>query len=82
MRSGHRLDGQPMLPPMPWQDYASFNDEDMFAIAAYLQSIPRIPHQVPDKLPPAQQPTGSFLTFPAPSAWDLRPAAADSAKKK
>jgi cytochrome c553 len=70
LKSGKRLDGKPMLPPMPWQNIANLSDADMHALVAYLQSLPPVAHQVPEALPPGQTPTGSVLTFPAPSAWD------------
>jgi mono/diheme cytochrome c family protein len=80
-RAGKRLDGQPMMPPMPWQDYNAFTDDELGAIAAYLLSLRPITHQVPDRLPPGQAPTGSFLTLPAPSAWDT-PTEADTNYRK
>ena len=70
LRTGQRPDGSVLLPPMPYQDFAIMTDNDAYAIAAYLKSIPPIQHKVPDRVPPGQEPTGSFLTFPAPSAWD------------
>jgi mono/diheme cytochrome c family protein len=70
LRGGKRLDGNPMLPPMPWQDLAACTDEELTAIAEYLLSLPAVVHVVPDRIPPGVTPTGSFLTFPAPSAWD------------
>jgi mono/diheme cytochrome c family protein len=70
LKSGKRLDGKPMLPPMPWQSIATLSDADMHALVAYLQSLPPVAHQVPDALPPGQAPTGPALTIPAPSAWD------------
>ena len=70
MKGGTRLDGSPMLPPMPWQDFTAYGDEDLHALAAYMLSLPPVSHAVPDRLPPGKAPTGSVLTFPAPSAWD------------
>jgi mono/diheme cytochrome c family protein len=70
IKSGKRLDGQPMLPPMPWQNLLALSDEDLNALAEYLESLPPISHAVPERLPPGKAPSGSFLTFPAPSAWD------------
>src|SRR5262245_16069743 len=70
IKGGRRLDGSPMLPPMPWMNYATFSDADLHAIAAYLKSLPPVKHAVPDRVSPDKQPTGSFVTFPAPSAWD------------
>lgn len=70
LRGGKRLDGTPMLPPMPWQDLTPYTDGDLTALAEYLLSLPAISHAVPDRLPPGKTPTGSFLTLPPPSAWD------------
>jgi mono/diheme cytochrome c family protein len=81
IKGGHRLDGTPMLPPMPWQSYTAFDDSDLLAIATYLLSLPPVAHNVPDRVPPGQKATGSFLTFPAPSAWDVPQAAPDSSAK-
>jgi mono/diheme cytochrome c family protein len=85
LRGGKRLDGSPLLPPMPWQNLASMDDQDLMAIATYLESLPAVKHAVPDRVPPGERPTGSFLTFPAPSAWDAprgAPAGTDSSAKR
>ena len=84
LKSGRRLDGAPMLPPMPWQNLSSYTDNELHAIAAFLLSLKPISHKVPDKLAPGTPPTGSFVVFPAPSAWDAprtAPASADTTKK-
>jgi mono/diheme cytochrome c family protein len=39
--------GRPILPPMPWQDYATLTDGDLAAVFAYLRSIPPIHNRVP-----------------------------------
>ena len=83
MKSGRRLDGSPMLPPMPWQTYVAYSDADLRAIATYLMSLPAVKHEVPGRVLPGMQPTGSFLTFPAPPAWDVpRPAEAAPRDKR
>ena len=84
IRGGHRLDGKPLLPPMPWQDLLPYSDEDLTAIASYLKSLPPIKHKVPDALPPGQMPTaGAFISFPAPPAWDAaHTASGDTTAKK
>jgi mono/diheme cytochrome c family protein len=69
-RTGHRPDGTPLLPPMPWPAYAFLTDEDAYSISAYLKSIPPIDHKAPDRLPPGTKPTGPVLSFPPPPAWD------------
>jgi hypothetical protein len=54
MRTGrHQGDGRPLLPPMPWFNYAGMTDDDLKAVFAYLRSIPPIKNTVPDpKVPP------------------------------
>ena len=72
IRTGHRPDQTPLLPPMPWQMYAHLTDEDAYALAAYLKSLPPIVHKVPDVIPPGQPVTGAVLVFPPPPEWDAR----------
>jgi hypothetical protein len=53
IRTGRHLGrGRTILPPMPIPMYKHFTDADLEAIFAYLQSIPAIPNQVPEPLPP------------------------------
>ena len=40
-------DGRTILPPMPWFNITSLDDEDIVAIFAYLRSIPPIVNAVP-----------------------------------
>jgi len=44
--------GRPILPPMPWFNFARLTDTDLKAIFAYLKSLPPIHNQVPDPVPP------------------------------
>lgn len=54
MRLGKHLGvGREILPPMPIPAYRNFNDADLDAIFAYLQSIPAVKNRVPAPLPPA-----------------------------
>ena len=54
MRSGkHMGAGRPILPPMPWFNYAKASDEDLGAIFAYLKSLKPIENMVPPPIPPA-----------------------------
>jgi len=54
MRTGKHLGvGREILPPMPIPAYKHFNDADLAAIFAYLQSIPAVKNRVPAPLPPA-----------------------------
>jgi mono/diheme cytochrome c family protein len=53
MRSGKHLgNGRHILPPMPWEALAQFNDDDLKDIFAYLQSIPPIKNKVPNPIIP------------------------------
>jgi hypothetical protein len=62
IRTGKHM-GQPtsrdILPPMPWQSFRNFNDDDLKAVYAYLKSIPPIKNRVPDPIPPAGPPPGA-----------------------
>lgn len=43
------IDGsRPLLPPMPWQNFANLSDEDIEAIFAYLRSIKPVNNLVPN----------------------------------
>jgi len=53
MRTGRHLGvGRPVLPPMPIPAYRHFNDADLAAIFAYLQTVPAVRDRVPQPLPP------------------------------
>ncbi len=58
MRTGkHAGAGRPILPPMPWFNYARMSDDDLRALFAYLQSLPPITNAVPPPAPPVQTQT-------------------------
>lgn len=83
LRTGQRADGSPVLPPMPWPNYSRMADEDAYAIAAYLKSLPAVSHHVPDRKPPGTKPATSDFILPTPSPWDApKPAATDSTAAK
>lgn len=44
--------GRPLLPPMPWQNFAQLTDEDLKSIYAYLRTIKPINNPVPLPVPP------------------------------
>ncbi|WP_075220806.1 c-type cytochrome [Acuticoccus yangtzensis] len=60
IRSGKRPDGRILAPAMPFANYAHLTDGDAAALAAYLQSLEPVDHQVP---PPA----GPGVDTPAPA---------------
>ena len=72
IREGRRPDGSPLLPPMPWTMFAHFTDDEVYAIAAYLKSVPAVAHEMPKQLPPGTAPPGPALVFPGPPAWDAQ----------
>jgi mono/diheme cytochrome c family protein len=39
--------GRPLLPPMPWPNYAKMTDDDLKAMFAFLRTIPAIRNAVP-----------------------------------
>ena len=41
---------RPILPPMPWFNYAKMSDDDLRAVFAYLRSIKPVHNQVPDAI--------------------------------
>ena len=44
--------GRMLLPPMPWQNFASYTDAEVHAIFAYLKSIKPVKNYVPAPIPP------------------------------
>ena len=46
----HMGTSRPILPPMPWQVFRNYNDDDLKAIFAYLKSIPPVTNHVPDPI--------------------------------
>jgi hypothetical protein len=48
IRTGVRKDGQPLFPFMPYQAFASMEQEDLYAIIAFLRSLPTEINDVPD----------------------------------
>jgi len=51
IRTGrHWGTSRPILPPMPWFNYAKMTDDDLKAVYAYLRTIPPVKNQVPDAI--------------------------------
>ncbi len=54
LRTGRHMGvSRPILPPMPWENFAKLSDEDIKAVYAYLMSQPPIHNRIPEPLPPA-----------------------------
>ena len=57
IRTGkHQGEGRPILPPMPWQNFAQMTDDDLKAVWAFLQSLPPIQNAIPEPVPPPAAP--------------------------
>jgi hypothetical protein len=55
IRTGRHMGvSRPILPPMPWQNYARMTDEDLKAIYAFLRTIPPIHNRVPQPVEPQE----------------------------
>jgi mono/diheme cytochrome c family protein len=52
MRTGKKPEGEPLLPPMPWNVYGQMTDEDLKAVFAYLQTVKPIKNFVRTAEPP------------------------------
>lgn len=48
IRHGVRPDGTMLLPPMPFESYATMSDEDMAATIAYLKSLTPVENEIPE----------------------------------
>lgn len=70
LRTGINADGRTLTAAMPWMNFSIMTDDDAFAIAAYLKSIPAVSHAVPKPVPPGQKVDGPIVEFPPPPAWD------------
>lgn len=47
------MDGaRPLLPPMPWFNFAKMSDDDLLAVFTYLKSLPPVKNVVPNPMPP------------------------------
>jgi len=46
------LDGRPLLPPMPWQNFSRLTDRDLKSIYAYLKTTRPVSNIVPQPIPP------------------------------
>lgn len=54
IRSGkHWATSRPIMPPMPWFNYAKMTDEDLKSVYAYLRTIPKVRNHIADYIPPS-----------------------------
>lgn len=66
IRTGERPDGRILAPIMPWKNLAVLTDEDAYAIAAYLKSLPPVKNAVPGPFGPEEKPTGYVMAIQPP----------------
>jgi len=62
LTTGKLPDGRVLAPIMPWRAFSHLTKPDAEAIAAYLQSLPPVQHQVPGPFGPAQKVTVFVMT--------------------
>ncbi|MGB2714677.1 MAG: hypothetical protein WBC51_10890 [Vicinamibacterales bacterium] len=56
MRTGrHQGKGRPILPPMPYENLAALDDEDIRSLFAYLQSLAPVRNRVPGPVDPPEE---------------------------
>lgn len=60
IRTGVRPDGRQLAPSMPWMGLAALTDEDAYAIAAFLKSLPPVANTVPGPFGPDEK-TGGLV---------------------
>ena len=54
IRTGKKPEGEPLLPPMPWPNYARMTDEDLKSIYAFLQTLKPVKNFVRSAAPVPQ----------------------------
>jgi mono/diheme cytochrome c family protein len=68
LRTGVRPDGRILSPVMPWRAFSKMNDEDAYALAAYLKSLEPVSNAVPGPFGPTETPTSFYYDFVIPKA--------------
>jgi mono/diheme cytochrome c family protein len=63
IRGGLNRHGIDRLVVMPWGAYSRMNDADVYAIVAYLRSLPAVPHRVPDSVRPGEPAPSQYIFF-------------------
>jgi hypothetical protein len=59
------VEGRPVLPPMPWQEFRNMTDDDLKAVFAFLKTIPAIHNPIPDPKVPKPVLDGMLKVLPA-----------------
>jgi hypothetical protein len=66
LRTGVRPDGRTLVPIMPWPGLSALTNEDAYAMAAYMKSLPPVANQVPAITPADQPAPGPYMTVQFP----------------
>ncbi len=66
LRTGERPDGRMLSPVMPYMSYAKMTDEDAWALAVYLKSLPPVSHKVPGPTGPSEKAALPYFTLTVP----------------
>jgi mono/diheme cytochrome c family protein len=66
LRTGARPDGRMLSPIMPWMGLSNLTDEDAYAIAAYLKSLPAVANQAPPPTGTDQPPPAPYMAIVVP----------------
>jgi hypothetical protein len=59
------VEGRPVLPPMPWQEFRNMTDDDLKAVFAFLKTIPAVHNPVADPKVPKPVLEGMLKVLPA-----------------
>jgi mono/diheme cytochrome c family protein len=68
LRTGTRPDGRVLAPIMPWMGFSNLTDEDAYAIAAYLKSIPAVANRAPPPTGEGEMPPAPYMNIIDPNA--------------
>lgn len=66
VRTGVRPDGRELAPIMPWRMYRNLTDEDAWALAAYIKSLPPVRFQASGPFGPDEPANAPYFTIRFP----------------
>lgn len=67
LRTGERPDGRMLAPIMPYENLKALTDDDAYAIAAFLKSLPPTVNKVPGPFGPDEKPTAFVMRVHPPA---------------
>lgn len=81
LTKGRLPDGRVLAPIMPWRDFAHLSKADANAIAAYLQSLPPVKHQVAGPFGPKDKVTVFVMDVLPANVYNSLPSAGGAPPK-